>query len=69
MKNKRYNQERACGINKRENLLKSLRCCEFNTDSIQELRSCYSRTARQNGESARQCIAAKNFASDSFIQF
>ena len=68
MSSRSDNRAAACGISKKQELLTALRCCEFNTDSIEGLRSCYSRTARRNGESARQCIAAENFA-DAFIHF
>ena len=58
MKRSGFEKARECGLNEKNNLVQSLRACEFCTDSIEELRSCYSETARRSGRAARECIAS-----------
>ena len=49
-------KSKECCFAEKENLMESLRACEFCTDSIEDLRLCYSRAAKVSGRRAKSCL-------------
>ncbi|MCG8635228.1 MAG: hypothetical protein MI863_15455 [Desulfobacterales bacterium] len=49
-------EAKACCTREKERLVEELRCCDYETTSIEERHECYRWAAKKSGQRAKKCL-------------